>query len=75
MILVTVIDYSHTPRPGLQYMIEDVVRQEFSFPTHPALSVPQLVDCKQDLIDDNMYPRLLRTTRESVGRARKGADL
>ena len=54
--------------------MEDVIRQKFSFPAHPVLSVLQLVDSEQNLIDDNMYPRLLRTTRTSAGRARKGVD-
>ena len=72
MILVTAI---HIPRSRLQYVMEDVIRQKFGFPTHRGLSVLQLVDSEQNVIDDNMYPRLLRTRRTLVERASTGVGL
>ena len=74
MILVTAAGRMHNARSRLQYVIEDVIRRKLNFLTHPGLSVLQLVDSEQDLVDDDMYPRLLRTTRTSVGRTRKGVD-
>ncbi len=62
-ILVTAIDQLHSSILRLEYVVEESIQQKLTFPTHPDLSVLQLVGGGRNLIDDNLPPCLLRPIR------------